>query len=392
MRSKLKLGGLGLCAVLMAVLLAACGTSSTGGSSAASQKLPADVQTKVDQCLASVSKKIYNHGPNGETAVPGADLTLTADEIEKVKAKNATVAVAWHVMNSDYSVAQIAGLKDTFKKLGIKVLAITDGEFKVDKQVSDIETLLARKPDYMVSLPVDAPSQEAIYRRAADAGIKLVFALNAPKSFKHGSDYITVVGSDDYGTGVVNACELVRMMGGEGELGLNYHEANYYATRQRYEAMKSTLKQFPDIKVVEEKGNTGPDFTGQAAAAANSMLTAHPNLKAIWAVWDTHAEGTIAAARELGKSPGDFSVGTIDLGKGVAIDMAQGGFIKTVGASRPYDQGVTEAMAVGANLLGKEVAPYYAWNALAVTSANVGDAWEQVYRAKPPSGIKNAGN
>jgi ribose transport system substrate-binding protein len=384
----MKLASLAL-ALVAAMALTACGSSSSSGGGGGSD-LSADVRTKVDECLDSVRTKVYNRGPHGETATPASQLTLTAAEMRRIAGMNKTVAIAWHVMNSDYSVAQIAGLKDTFQKLGIRVLAVTDAEFKVDKQVSDIETMLARQPDFMVSLPVDAPSEEAIYRRAADAGVRLVFALNAPSSFRHGKDYIAVVGSDDYGTGLVNACQIVKDLGGKGEVGLEYHEANYYATRQRYDAVRAKLKEFPDIKVVDEKGVTGPDFAGQAASASNSMLTKNPNLKAIWAVWDTHAEGVLAAARELGKNPDDFSVTTIDLGKSVAIDMAQNGMVKGVGGSQPYSQGVTEAMAIGASLLGKRVDPYYAWNAIDVTRDNLAASWRQIYNTAPPKEIADA--
>ena len=75
------------------------------------------------------------------------------------------------------------------------------------------------------------------------------------------------------------------------------------------------------------------------------MLTSNPSIKGIWAVWDVPAEGVISAARTAGRD--DLVITTIDLGENVAIDMASGGFVKGLGAQRPYDQGVTEATAGG---------------------------------------------
>jgi ribose transport system substrate-binding protein len=343
------------------------------------------VQSKVEACLTSVKTTIYNKGPHGETAAAASQLTLTPAEIEKVKSLHKTVAIAWHVFGSTYSTAQVAALRDTFKKLGIKVLAITDGQFQVDKQTNDIQTILARKPDFMVSLPVDAPSEQQIYQQVADAGVKIVFALNAPPNMLAGRDYLTVVGSDDYGTGVVSACQLAGAINGHGKVGLIFHAAHYYATQERLDAAHGMLKQFPGIEVVAEKGDAGPDFSGQAAAATNSMLSQHSDLNGIWAVWDTHAEGVIATARERGKDGRNFAVTTIDLGNIVAQSLAQDGIVKGVGASQPYNQGVTEAMAIGYSLLGKKLGPYYAWNALPVDHANVISQWEKVYHAPAPA-------
>ncbi len=109
------------------------------------------------------------------------------------------------------------------------------------------------------------------------------------------------------------------------------------------------------------------------------MLTKHPDLNGIWAVWDVPAEGVLAAARSAGRS--DLVVTTEDLGKNVAISLAKNDLVKGLGAQRPFDQGVTEARLAADAMLGKQAPPYVALQALPVTHANVLDAWKQVYHA-----------
>ncbi|MCW2952191.1 MAG: sugar transporter substrate-binding protein [Conexibacter sp.] len=397
MKRILKLTMLVAAMALSAVALAACAGAGSGGSggggssgSTVAANLPPEVKAKVDACLASAGSKVYNKGPHGETAVAASKLTLTPAEIAKVRAMHRTVAIAWHVFGSTYSTAQVAGLKDTFAKLGIKVLATTDGQFTVTKQSNDIQTIVSLHPDYLVSLPVDAPSEQGAYQQAAAAGIKLVFVINAPPAMTQPQDYLTVVGTDDYGVGLVSACQLVAAVGGKGKIGAIYHAAHYYATMERYQAARAVFAQYPGIEVVATHGDAGPDFAGQASSAANAMITQHPDLKGIWTVWDTHAEGVLASARELGKNGGNFSVTTVDLGSTVAQDMAQGDMIKGIGPSLPYNQGVTEALAIGANLLGKKLAPYYAWNTLPVDRANLLTRWTQVNHSTPPANLVKA--
>jgi ribose transport system substrate-binding protein len=85
------------------------------------------------------------------------------------------------------------------------------------------------------------------------------------------------------------------------------------------------------------------------------MITAHRRINGIWAVWDVPAEGVIAAARTSGLD--HLVITACDLGENVAINMAQGSFVKGLGAQRPYDQGVTEAILAGYGLLGKKRPP-----------------------------------
>ena len=81
---------------------------------------------------------------------------------------------------------------------------------------------------------------------------------------------------------------------------------------------------------------------------------------------------------------------TCDLGLNVAIDMAQSGFIKGLGAQRPFDQGTTEALLAGYGLLGKEAPAYVALPALPVTRDNLLQAWKEVYHAEAPDTVKSS--
>ena len=162
-------------------------------------------------------------------------------------------------------------------------------------------------------------------------------------------------------------------------------------TRQRYDAFKATIEEnYPGIEIVAEQGIGGPDFTGDADRAASAMMVGNANLDGIWAVWDVPAEGVIAAARANGRD--DLVITTIDLGENVAIDMARGGFVKGLGAQRPFDQGVTEAMLAGYGLLDKEAPAYVALPALPVEKANLLDAWQEVYSSEAPASVRDSMN
>jgi ribose transport system substrate-binding protein len=182
---------------------------------------------------------------------------------------------------------------------------------------------------------------------------------------------------------------MAKFLKGKGQIGLVYHGADFFVTRQRYDAFKKIITDdYPGIKILEEQGIGGPDFSGDGEKAASAILTSHRNANGIWAVWDVPAEGVISAARSAGAD--NLVITCCDLGLNVAIDMAQNGFIKGLGAQRPYDQAITEALLAGYGLLGKTAPAYVALPALPVTRDNLLEAWKEVYHTDPPASIKDS--
>ena len=342
-----------------------------------------------DAALAALQETVLSKGPNGEDPSAPSTVVLSDEELAKIKNMGATAAIVMHYGGNDWSRAQINGLQTQFAAMGIKVIAVTDAGFKPEKQVSDLETIMAQAPNVIVSIPTDPTATASAYKAAGKAGAKFVFMDNVPAGFVAGQDYVSVVSADNYGNGVASAHLMAKAMGPDGgDIGLVFHAADFFVTKQRYDAFKATIaSDYPNIKIVDEQGIGGPDFSGDAEKAAGAMLTANPSIKGIWAVWDVPAEGVIAAARAAGRD--DLIITTVDLGENVAISMAQGGFIKGLGAQRPYDAGVVEAKLAGYALLGKEAPAFVALPALPVSQVNLLEAWTQVYSTEATDNIKS---
>ena len=339
--------------------------------------------------LAKLKGQVLSLGPNGEKPQPASVVKLSEAELAKIKSMNATAAIVLHYSGNDWSQAQIAGLKAQFAAMNIKVIGVTDAGFKPEKQVADLETILTQKPNVIISIPADPVATASAYAKAAAAGVKMVFMDNVPKGLTAGKDYVSVVSADNYGNGVAAAHLMAQALKGEGEIGIVFHAADFFVTRQRYDAFKKTIKDnYPKITIAAEQGIGGPDFTGDAEKAAGAMLTKNRKLKGIWAVWDVPAEGVIAAARAAGRE--DLIITTVDLGQNVAISMAKNGYIKGLGAQRPYDQGVIEALLAGYGLLGKAAPAYVALPALPVTRSNLLESWKAVYHADAPANVRDS--
>lgn len=373
--------------VSLALMLSLSACSVTGGTTDAATD--STIAATVDAALASLEGQVLSLGPNGETP-SGFDTTEVSDaDLATIKAGKFTAAIVMHYGGNDWATAQVEGLKSEFARLGIEVVAVTDADFKPEKQVSDIETVMALKPDIIISIPTDPVATAAAYKKASAAGIKLVFMDNVPAGMVGGKDYVSVVSADNKGNGVVSAHLMAKALNGKGNIGLIYHDADFFVTKQRFEGFKETLSQYPDITVVEEKGIGGPDFAGDAQAAATALLTKHPDLDGIWGVWDVPAEGIMAAARESGRT--DLKIATQDLGTNVAIQLAKNELIVGLGAQRPFDQGIAEARLGALAKIGKTGLPIFvAMGALPVSHDNVLEAWKTVYSVDAPAVVKDA--
>ncbi|MGD0613965.1 MAG: substrate-binding domain-containing protein [Verrucomicrobiota bacterium] len=375
--------------VLLSLILSGCSKqpqpAPTGPDQGPTTKAQADPQT----VLAQLEGKVLSTGPNGEAAEPASAVSLTESELDKIKSTHATAAIVLHYSGNDWSNAQVNGLKTQFAAMGIDVIAVTDAGFKPERQVSDIETVLAKKPSIIVSIPTDPVATAGAYKEAADRGVKLVFMDNVPKGLIAGKDYVSVVSADNYGNGAAAAALMAKALAGHGNIGIIYYSADFFVTRERYDGFKKTVTDnFPNLKIIAEQGIGGPDFSGDGEKAASAMITSHRNLDGIWVVWDVPAEGVIAAARTAGRSK--LVITTCDLGENVAIDMARGGFVKGLGAQRPFDQGVTEALLAGYGLLGKKAPAYVALPSLPATKDNLLESWRAVYHQDPPADVKSS--
>lgn len=372
-----------LAAIVASVSLAACGGSSSGGGGSGGGGNAAS-----GGGLKIVPSKTLGatRGPNGETATPTSALKLSPSEIAKVKSGHHTAVMVWH-QASDFVTAVTAGANDEFKQLGIKVVATTNANFDAGKQKNDIETVLAKKPDVMLSLPVDPVATASAYRDAAKAGTKIVLLSNVPQGFKQGRDYVNVVTDDLFQMGKHAADALAAAIGGKGDIAYFFHDATYYVTNQRDQAFKKTIEgNYPNIKIVASQGIADPN---KAQDQANGVLLKNPSLNGLYVTFSQPpAEGVLAAMRA--NSSGDAKLVSIDLDEPLALDMARGGHVAALVADKAYDLGQAMAKSAAYGILGKKAPPFVVAPAITITKDNLVQGYHESLHKDPPADVMAA--
>jgi ribose transport system substrate-binding protein len=327
---------------------------------------------------------IIGKGKFGEEPAGVDALQLSPEEIEKVKAGKFTAAIAMQTMDIDWSRLTLKGIEETLDSLGIKVVGVTDAKFDVQQQISDLQNLITKKPDVIISIPVDDVATAEAYKKVAAAGIKLIFIHMPASGLKYPSEYQAVVAPDNQGNGEIAAAALSKYIPENGVAGVVDFAVDFYTTNQRTLRVKEWFKaNRPDV-TVKEVGFT--DTTAVGPITAN-FVTANPDVNGLFIIWDSPAMQSVASLRTAGVN---LPITTIDLGTEVAVDMASNGYIKAVGAQRPYDQGVAHALAAANALLGKTVPAWIALPAVAVTPGNLLESYKSIFSVEVPKEIVEA--
>jgi ribose transport system substrate-binding protein len=360
--------------VALAVTIAACGPASDDGAA------PSVPRIKSSRALGTT------RGPNGERPTPNSALRLSSREVAKVRAGHHTAALVWHE-GSDFTGAVDAGVRDEFSVLGIKVVAETSATFDAAKQKADVETVQAKRPSVLLTLPVDPVVTASAYQAAARQGTKIVLLSSVPQGMTYGRDYVNLVTDDLFQMGKRAADALAAAIGGKGKIAYFFHDANHYVTNQRDQAFLSTITgNYPDIDVVAKRGIADPNRAQDVAAAT---LLQHPDLAGAYVMFaQPPGEGVLAALRAAGNTK--MKLVTLDLDEPLALDMARGGQTFALIVDRAYDLGRAMARSAAYGLLGKKAPPFVIVPALTITRSNLVQGYRVSLRRSPPASVMKA--
>ncbi len=323
-------------------------------------------------------------GPHGEFPAPVDQLVLSEANAVRARAARYTVAVMVHTTRSDWSKLQVAGIRATLAQYDAVVLDVVECDFRAERQVAALEALIERRPDAIISIPVNNVLTADAHRRVAEVGIKLVLMDNAPVGMCARKDYVSVVSADNFGNGQLAAKLLSQYVPDRGTVGIMGFGVDYFVTNEREIAFRKWMTEHRRDVTLRHTEFVDVERAGDVAI---EFLAANPTADGLFVVWDEPAMQVAHALQAIDRT---IPITTVDLGNDAAVDLARGGLIKGIGAQLPYDQGAAEATVTIMALVGEEPPPWVALPALAVTRSNVLEAYEAVWHLPPPEELRQA--
>jgi ABC-type sugar transport system substrate-binding protein len=307
-------------AVLSVSVLAGCGGGGddTGSGSAASGGSAADCP-------------LVGAEDPGNAEAP-SDVP-TADNAPKLaEADTYTIAFSQNASNNPWRLAETASMQEEAEKQGIK-LTVTDANNDQSKQIADVRSLIAQKPDALIIAPITEQLANVV-KEAADADIP-VFLVDRDVDHsvaEPGTDYVTVMQSDFVQEGKRAAVQMANATKGQAKIIELEGTTGASPAIDRKKGFDEAIKDCPGMEIVVSQD---ADFTrAEGQSVTETLLQSHPDATAIYAHNDEMALGAIAAIKAIGKVPGqDIQVVSIDGEKDGLTAVANGELYATVECS-----------------------------------------------------------
>lgn len=343
------------------------------------------VETIVGRSRAEALREVTTAGlgPHGEQPAAPDQLSLD-DDAAALKARDLKIGVLLHTREGDWARGQIRGLTETLSTYGVSTTEVLDTYFDAERQLATLNTMIDARPDAIVSLPLDSPRAGTSYAAVSRAGVELILIDNVPAGLQAGEDYACLVSADNYAAGGLAAQMLSPFIESGSPVGVVGYHPGFFPTAQRELGFRRWLQvNRPDVEVVRDEFGD----PSEAQSCADRLLSQHPAVESVFAVWDAPAMAVVAAARRLGRT---LAITTVDLGREVALELATGELVKGVAAQQPHAQGAAEGMAVLNALLHRPVPPWVAVPPMPVGRDNLQEAYRLIWKDEPPPEVVQA--
>ena len=210
------------------------------------------------------------------------------------------------------------------KELPGVTLQFEDAQGDVVRQLNQVQNFTAQGMDAIIVNAVDTAATAKMTVNAQQAKIPLVYVNRRPE-FKEVPAGVGYVGSDEIKAGEIQMRYLAEKMGGKGNLAIMLGLLSNNATHNRTLGVKNVLKDYPNIKIVEEQSAEWQ--RSKAIDLMNNWIVSGTKIDAVAANADEMAIGAAMAISQAGMQPGkDILVAGSD-GGAAGLDAVKKGLL-----------------------------------------------------------------
>lgn len=219
-------------------------------------------------------------------------------------------------------------------------------ETEYARQIQIVDSMINRRVDGLAV----AATERKILVATIDRAIKLGIPVTIFDSGIESENYLSFVATDNYEGGKLAGRSLAKLIGGKGKVGLILHAPGSASTMDRERGFQDVLKaEFPNIQIAAEQ--YGMADRAKARAAAENMLTAHPDLAGFFGSSEPSTTGASLAVRGRGLA-GKVKVVAFDASDNLVADMRDG-VIQAMIVQDPFKMGFEAVRTVVDKLNGK---------------------------------------
>jgi ribose transport system substrate-binding protein len=257
------------------------------------------------------------------------------------------IAVVPKATSHLFWVSVQAGAMTAGHDLGVEVLwngPATETEYS--RQIEIVDSMIARHVDGLALAAQDRTALDASLDRAARAAIPVTVFDSGVDS----TNYMTFVATNNYAAGQMAARELAGLLHGKGSIAMVLHVPGSFSTMERERGFEDTMaKDFPQIHISQKQ--YGMSDRSKAMAAAENILTAHPDLDGMFASTEPSSVGTALALKSR-RLAGKIKFVAFDASEDMVRDLREG-TIDALVAQDPFRIGYEAVQTLVDKLHGK---------------------------------------
>ena len=231
-----------------------------------------------------------------------------------------------------FYVAAVQGMQAQAQKRGYE-LVVTSANNDSNQQVKQVSDLLTQQVGALIFTSQDSTAAAAGVRAANQASVPVIAVDQRPESGQ--GELATYIATDSVKAARELCTWMFQQMGGSGEIAILHGVLGSTAEIQRTQGCQEAIEATPGIKVVAEE-TANWDET-EAFKATQNILSANPNLKAVFGESDAMGLGAAKAAQQANRHDGMWFVG-ID-GFPTMFDAVSSGLTQATMAQQPYHMG-----------------------------------------------------
>lgn len=264
------------------------------------------------------------------------------------------IALVMKALSNPFFHTMQVGAEEEAKKLGIDLrVQGTNKETDVTQQINIVQNFITQKVDAIVIAPASSSGLVPILFQAQQRRIYVVNIDNPldAATIKQIGLQCPFVGSDNAMGAALAAHDLVAAMGGAGEVAILEGIPGVMNAELRKQGARRIFDAEPKIQVVASQ--TAEWETETAYRIFTNILTAHPNIRGLFAANDNMALGALRAIEAAGKG-GRIAITSYDNLTAVQEAILEGKIISTI-EQHPELMGAYGVRAAKDHLDGKDV-------------------------------------
>jgi ribose transport system substrate-binding protein len=217
----------------------------------------------------------------------------------------------------------------------------TETDYSGQLQIAD--AMINSRVDAIAMAPIDRTAMVSVVERAAREKIPVVIFDSGINT----ENYVAQIATDNYRGGVLGAERIGKILGGKGKVAMVAVQPGSASTVLREQGFEDTIrKNYPEIQIVDKRYGMA-DFA-QSLSVSENMLTAHPDMNAMFA---SNESSTVGAAQALKGRKGRVLLVGFDSSPTLLEDL-QSGLIDSLVVQDPFRMGYESVQAAVKKLRG----------------------------------------